>query len=112
MAEVALLAAALVCSLLGFAWLALTMDVHWQQVIGLSKPSSGTRATLRVLGAMSVAASLVFALEADHPSIASLVWIMTLAAAALLVAFTLAWRPRVLGVFVPWVKASVSLPDS
>ena len=39
-------------------------------------------------------ASLLLCLRADHASMAVLVWVMSLAAAALLVAFTLAWRPH------------------
>ena len=35
---------------------------------------------------------------------AALVWVMALAAAALVVAFTLSWRPRWLAPLVAWVR--------
>jgi hypothetical protein len=35
---------------------------------------------------------------------AALVWVLTLTAAALTVAFTLAWRPRLLAPLVAWVR--------
>ncbi|WP_259371794.1 DUF3325 family protein [Rubrivivax gelatinosus] len=41
-------------------------------------------------------ASLAACLRADPPSMAVLVWLMLLAAAALAVAFALAWRPALL----------------
>jgi hypothetical protein len=87
------LLAALVANLAGMAWLALSMDAHWEQVLG-SAPSRNTLRRLRVLGALGLACGLALCLRVDHASMAVLVWIMTLTAAALVVAFTLTWRPR------------------
>ncbi|MGY4830530.1 DUF3325 family protein [Sphaerotilaceae bacterium SBD11-9] len=98
-----LLAAALGCSLVGFAWLALGMEVHWAQVRGAQAASAGTVRALRLLGAAALAASLVLCLTADHPTIAALVWVMSLAAGALSVTMALAWRPRWLAPLVAWV---------
>jgi hypothetical protein len=36
--------------LVGFAWLALAMNAHWQQVMGTSAPSTQVRIKLRLLG--------------------------------------------------------------
>jgi hypothetical protein len=102
-----LLSAALISSVAGLAWLALAMDVHWRQVFGARSRQAGTVVGLRILGAVGLALSLWLCLRVDHASMASLVWIMSVAAAALLVAFTLAWRPRWLSAFFP--PASVSL---
>ncbi len=86
---------ALLCSLVGIGWLALAMEVHWQQVRGAqAQAGRATVFALRVLGAAALLASLLLCLRADHASMAVLVWVMSLAAAALLVAFTLAWRPH------------------
>ncbi|MBU0828395.1 MAG: DUF3325 domain-containing protein, partial [Gammaproteobacteria bacterium] len=62
--------------------------------------------TLRWLGAVGLVVALGLCLAVDHASMASLVWFMELAGAALAIAFTLSWRPRVLGVLVGWVRRS------
>jgi hypothetical protein len=105
MAEALLLALALGCCVSGMAWLSLAMKAHWQQVRGPQPLASGTQRTLRVLGALALLASLVLALYVDHPSMAALVWVMSIIPAILLVAFTLAWRPRWLSWLVVWVPA-------
>jgi hypothetical protein len=56
---------------------------------------------LRGLGATALAASLALCLAVDHVSMASLVWVMTLAASALVVALTLSFRPGALAWLVP-----------
>ena len=105
MHEFILLAAALLSSVFGMAWLALGMKVHWQQVRGGdSESSAATTRVLRVLGFAALLLSFVLCFTADHPSIAILVWVMSLAAAALSVAFTLSWRPRLLAPLVGWVR--------
>lgn len=92
-----LLVAAILC-VSGMAWLALAMDVHWKQVHS-GAPSAQTVKALRVVGSISLFVSLVCCLLVDHATMASLVWVMLLAGAALTVAFTLSWRPRLLRVF-------------
>lgn len=94
------LAAALLCSTLGLAWLALALDVHWQQL--RDDPPAAPR-LLRVLGALALVASLALCLRADHPTMAPLVWVLSLALGALVVAFVLAWRPHWLGPLVAWL---------
>jgi hypothetical protein len=100
--EVPLLALAWLCALVGMAWLALTLDVHWRQVRGAA-PLTPRRATLlRLGGTAALCASLWLCLRADHLTMAPLVWVMGMAGAALIVAFALAWRPRWLAPLVLW----------
>jgi Protein of unknown function (DUF3325) len=101
-----LLVAALASAIVGLGWLALAMDVHWEQVRGPVLPAPGAVKTLRVLGVAALALSLGLCLKVDHASMASLVWVMALAAAALVITFTLSWRARWLAPLVVWVKAA------
>ena len=80
----------------GTAWLALAKLPHWRQVTGQEVQSAATRRTLRIAGAVALAVSLALCLAADHITMSFLVWIMIIAAGALAVAFTLAYRPRTL----------------
>jgi hypothetical protein len=99
----ALLAAAVLLAWCGTAWLALAMDVHWRQVRSGSVPTRATSRALRASGALALLASLLVCLRADHATMAPLVWVMALAAGALLVALLLAWRPRWLAPLVVWL---------
>ncbi len=101
MPEALRLALAFLLSSCGMAWLALAMKAHWQQVRGSAAPPPGTRRLLRVLGTTSIAASLALCLDVDHVSMAALVFVMSLAASALLVALTLGFRPRALAWLAP-----------
>lgn len=98
-----LLSAAALSAVAGMAWLALAMPVHAQQVWG-RVPARATARVLRALGALGLVTTLALCLMVDHASMAVLVWIMNLAAAALLVASTLTWRARWLVVLAPWVR--------
>jgi len=51
---------------------------------------------LRTLGAALITLSLLLALLPDRPGFGSLLWATGISLAALAVAFTLAWRPRIL----------------
>lgn len=95
------LSAVLASNLCGLGWFALSLPVHWQQVRGTPGPGPRATVALRLLGSLGLAAAFAFGLRADHPSMAVLVWVMTLAAAALAIAFVLAWRPRWLGWLAP-----------
>lgn len=99
----ALLSAALVAGVAGMGWLALSMPVHAQQVWGEVLSPMRAR-VLRWLGASSLFAALLLCLAVDHASMASLVWVMTLAASALVVAFALSSRPAWLRALAPWVR--------
>ena len=87
--------------LVGFAWLALAMNAHWQQVMGTSAPSTQVRIKLRLLGGLGLLLSTVLCFIADRPSMAVLVWIMFLAAAAPSVGMLLSWRPQLLRMVWP-----------
>jgi hypothetical protein len=98
-----LLGGALLAAIAGMGWLALAMQAHARQVWGVVASAASVR-VLRVLGGAALLASLALCLAADHATMAVLVWVMALAASALLVAFTLAWRARWLGMLAPWVR--------
>lgn len=99
-----LLLGSFVVTLTGFGWLALAMNAHWKQVRkGL--PSTGTVLVLRMLGSTALFVSLMLCLSVDHASMASLVWVMLLATAAMIIAFTLTLRPRLLTPLVVWARA-------
>ena len=105
MPDALLVAMALVAAGLGMGWLALAMDVHWNQVRASSR-SPRTVVILRVLGATSLVASLVLCLMADTASMAVLVWMMLLAIAAASIAFVLSSQPRLLAPLVSWSGSS------
>lgn len=96
MPDALLLAAALVCTVLGMGCLALAMDVHWKQVRAAAPRSARAVTALRILGSMSLTASLVICLLADTATMAVLVWMMLLAVAAMTIALVLSRRPRLL----------------
>jgi len=100
-----LLSVALLFSVAGMGWLALSMRGHAQQVWG-GMPTSMTSRVLRGIGTAGLAAALGLCLLVDHASMAVLVWVMALAGASLLVAFTLAWQPRWLRALAPWVNST------
>jgi hypothetical protein len=99
MPDAVLLALEIVAGIVGIAWFALAKLPHWRQVTGERSLSDQTRRNLRIAGAFALAAALALSLLADHVTMSFLTWFMTLAAASLVVAFTLAWRPRTLAVF-------------
>lgn len=92
---------ACISSLMGFAWFALAMNSHWQQVMKTGSPNAHVRKTLRILGCLGLLLSAVFCSLADRPSMAFLVWIMLLAAAAPAIGMLLAWRPHLLRIVWP-----------
>jgi Protein of unknown function (DUF3325) len=101
MPDALLLIAAFICTVIGMGWLALAMDVHWNQVRATRRsPRAGV--VLRVLGAISLLASLALCLLADTATMAVLVWMMLLAVAAASIAFVLSSRPRILAPLVVW----------
>lgn len=104
-----LLLAALLASVAGMGWLALSMQAHAQQVWGRA-PALATVRLLRGLGILGLAIALGLCLLVDHASMAALVWVMALVAAALFVAFILAWRAHWLGVLAPWLRRTMRNP--
>ena len=103
-----LLLAASVCCLLAFSWFALAMDVHWQQVRATGAPAPSVKRLLRMLAIAALAVSLGLCLSVDHATMASLVWVMLIAASALAVTFTLSWQPRWLAPAIVWLPQGAS----
>lgn len=103
---IVLILAAISC-LVGFAWLALAINVHWQQVMETgSTPSAQTCKTLRIMGSLGLLVSAVLCFVADRPSMAVLVWLMFLASFAPLIGMLLAWRPQWLRIVWPTARAN------
>ncbi|WP_133490008.1 DUF3325 domain-containing protein [Alcanivorax sp. 24] len=94
MPENIMLSVALILSVAGMGWFALALDTHWKQVCGKQPRGQASSRVLRGLGGAALSLSLILCLKVDHPTMAALVWIMALAGAALIVAFTLSWRPH------------------
>jgi hypothetical protein len=104
MPDALLLLAAYAANVFGMGWFALGLDVHWRQVHGDAPRTPATVRRLRLLGALGLFASLALCVAVDHATMASLVWIMALAAAALTIAFTLTWRAHWLRVLAPRLR--------
>lgn len=104
MAEVYWLILAALAALAGMGWFALSLDNHWLQVMTQDAQQMRRRNLgLRMLGASSLVAALLFCLFADHASMAVLVWVMLLAASAVTTAMILTWQPQWLRVLaLPW----------
>lgn len=105
MAEALTLCLAALFSFTGMGWLALSLDVHWQQIFGHQAVLSARAAKrLRLIGWTGLLLSAVFCFVADRPSMAALVWVMLLAASATLITQLLAWRALWLRVLVLRVR--------
>lgn len=104
MRDAALLAFGFLLSAVGMAMIALAMKVHWQQAREQEGPSKSSALKLRAIGGAAFIVSLWLCLQVDHVSMAVLVWVMSLTAATMIVAFLLTWRPRLLGWLVIWVR--------
>ena len=103
MPEALYLTAAALFSLVGMAWLALSMDVHWAQLKQIPLADSHPpKVILKALGYSALFVSLVLCLVADRPSIAALVWMMLMSVTAVSVAWVLSKSPRSLKAFWPF----------
>lgn len=94
MRDALFLLATFVASVVAMGWLALSVDVHWRQVYSNSPKGVSLTKRLRLRATLGLTISLALCLLVDHVSMASLVWVMNLTAAALGIAFTLTWRAR------------------
>jgi hypothetical protein len=112
MVDAFLLLMASVSAVFGMAWFALAKESHWMQVRGSEPLTMPMKQTLRGFGTTCIVASLVLCLFADHPTMAVLVWIMLIAASALVVAFTLAWRAQWLTFLIAWEQHEESQGNS
>lgn len=103
MPDPVLLVAALISTAIGMSWLALAMDVHWNQVC-VGPRTHRTVVILRTLGSAALFGSLLLCLRADTATMAVLVWMMLLAVAAASIAFVLSMQPRILAPLVAWAS--------
>jgi len=92
-------------SFVGLALLALAMERHWRQLHAARPLTKATARLLRIVGSTALASSLALCLSVDHASMASLVWIMTLAVSAFVLAMLLAWRPGWLAPLLSWTRS-------
>lgn len=83
-------------AVVALAAFAFAKPAHWRQIRSNEPQPRAIVQRLRAVGAIGLIASLLCCLAVDHASIAALVFVMSLAAAGLLVAFLLAWRPLLL----------------
>jgi hypothetical protein len=91
---------------IGLAWLALALPRHWRDATGRPESPVRARAALRAAGATALVASFAMGIARDGWAFGSLVWVTVIAATAIGVAFTGAWRPRWLRVLaLPFVGA-------
>jgi len=91
-----LLLALLASAYAGFALLALSQTQHWRAVVGAAALPRRRVLVLRTIGTALIALSLILSLLRDGPGFGSLLWATAISLAALGVAFTLAWWPRML----------------
>jgi hypothetical protein len=96
---------AFLLSFVGLALLALAMERHWRQLRVTRPLPKATARLLRIAGSVALATSLTLCLSVDHASMASLVWIMTLAVSAFVLAMLLAWRPGWLAPLISWKRS-------
>ncbi len=95
---------AMIVSFAGLALLALSMERHWRQLRATQPLPNPTARLLRMAGSIALASSLTLCLAVDHASMASLVWVMTLAVSAFVLAMLLAWRPDWLAPLIRWAR--------
>jgi len=81
----------------GFAGLALAMPDSWERAGGETAAHARHRLRLQIGGVVLLAASLAACLWRDGPGFGALLWGTLLTAGAIAVAFTLTWRPQLLG---------------
>jgi hypothetical protein len=93
------------------AWLALAMKPHWAQVQSTKPHTAAVARRLRVAGAVALLLSLAASLGADHPSMALLVWVMTLSVSAVIVAMALAYWPKCF-IWLSWLPDGSGEPRS
>lgn len=99
-----MLSLALFLSFVGLALQALAMERHWRQLRSTQPLKRSMVRVLRIAGATSLTGSLALCLAVDHPSMAALVWVMTLALSAIALALLLAWRPGWLSPLIRWAR--------
>ncbi|WP_027014561.1 DUF3325 domain-containing protein [Comamonas composti] len=89
-----IVACALALSLAGMLLLSQAMDRHCSQVLERAEPGLALRVVLRLLGTALMVLALWWCLQGWGPSVGSVAWLGWMSAAALGVAWLLAYAPR------------------
>ena len=84
----------------GFVCFALAIPAHWAQASGQQGDTALRRRRLRTVGIFMLSLAYVLCVSRDGPSFGSLLWVLSISAAAIAVALTLTWRPKLLLVIV------------
>lgn len=94
MRETACALAGLMAAWLGFALLALSQERHFVRVYQSTMPPAPFLLVQRAIGFIAIGVSLVCCIAGHGVSFGSLLWVLSLSAAAMAMALTLTWRPR------------------
>lgn len=94
MPDTALTTVAALGSYLGFVLLALAQERQWAAVSKTPVEQRVSPAWLANAGLGAQMVALMLTIQAQGPSFGSLLWAVMISAAAMAVAFTLAWQPR------------------
>lgn len=98
MADALLTAAAFAVTYFAFALLALAQEQHWSGVTRslelLQQPPAAALRCWRCFACTGLALGCALCLLGNGPSFGALLWVLVLAACAMAVAFTLAWKPQ------------------
>lgn len=87
-----------------FACLALSMPRHWAAASGQKPTVVPHRRCLRFSGVAMLGVAYALCVCRDGPGFGALLWGVLIPIAALAVAFTLAWQPRLFGVVARFVR--------
>lgn len=94
MREITCALAGLMAAWLGFALLALSQERHLSRVDPSNSHPALSRPAQRAIGFIAIGASLVCCIAGQGASFGTLLWVLSLSAAAMAIALTLTWRPH------------------
>lgn len=104
MMPVLLLLAAALAAYGAFVCLALSMPRHWAAASGQQLTVVPYRRCLRAGGSALLGVTYALCVGRDGPSFGAVLWVVLISIAALAVAFTLAWQPRLFGAAARYVR--------
>lgn len=94
MRETACALAGLMAAWLGFALLALSQERHLVRFYQSNVPPAPSLRAQRAIGFIAIGASLACCIAGQGVSFGSLLWVLSLSAAAMAIALTLTWCPH------------------
>ncbi len=92
---------ATICSLLAMGWLALAMPAHWQQVFDDTIKHAPNASLMRALAIGMLFLSAYCCLQADHFSMAILVWVLLLVGSGMTTGMILSYMPHITKMISP-----------